>query len=295
MRLAFAKRTEGVPGGGRRRGWLSLPVAASTVLLAVFTVGAVWPLGALPHDPRQVSLADRFVPVMQEGRTGQRHLLGTDALGRDVLSRIFYGGRYTLLIAVGAAIVTTVAAVGLGVAAGYLGGVTESVVLRIVDALLALPVILLAVALAAVLGRGLVTLIVILAFTGWADYTRVIRADVLALRERPFVESSRALGARTFRVLWRDLLPNLVSTITVMSTYLVSRFILLESSISFLGMGIAPPATSWGAMIGEARQYIFQAPWVSVIPGLAITGTILALNFLGDALRDRLDPTIRSK
>ena len=165
--------------------------------------------------------------------------------------------------------------------------------MRAADALLALPVILVAVALAAILGRGVGTLITILAITGWADYTRVIRADVLALRERPFVESSRALGASTGRVVIQHLLPNLVSTITVMSTYLVARFILLESNISFLGMGIAPPLTSWGAMIGEARQYIFEAPWASAIPGLAITVVILCVNFLGDVLRDRFDPSAR--
>lgn len=196
-------------------------------------------------------------------------------------------------MSVGAALITTLAAVGFGVTAGYLGGRYEAVVLRAVDALLALPVILIAVALAAILGRGITTLVTILALTGWADYTRVIRADVLALRERLFIESSRALGATTPRVVVRHLLPNLVSTMSVMSTYLVARFILLESNISFLGMGIAPPATSWGAMIGEARQYIFEAPWASAIPGIAITLVILAVNFLGDALRDRFDPTVR--
>jgi peptide/nickel transport system permease protein len=230
---------------------------------------------------------------MQEGRSGSYYILGTDSLGRDIASRLLYSGRYTLLIAIGAAVVTTVAAVGFGISAGYVGGWYESVVLRAVDALLSLPVILLAVALAAILGRGLGTLIVILAITGWADYTRVLRAETLVLRERPFVEASRALGAPLQRILWLNILPNLVSTITVMTTYLVARFILLESSISFLGMGITPPASSWGAMIGEARQYIFQAPTVSIIPGLVITATILAVNFLGDALRDRFDPSLR--
>lgn len=266
----------------------------SAVILLVFAVGSAWPIAWLPNDPRATNLADRFVPLGGEGRSGNTYLLGTDALGRDVLSRLLFAGRYTLLISVGAAAVTTVAAIGFGVTAGYLGGAYESVVLRVVDALLALPVILLAVAMAAVLGRGIFTLITILAFTGWADYTRVIRADALAFRERPFIESSRALGARTPRVIGRHMLPNLVSTITVMSTYLVARFILLESSISFLGMGITPPATSWGAMIGDARQYIFEAPWVSVIPGLIITLTIISVNFVGDALRDRFDPSIRS-
>jgi peptide/nickel transport system permease protein len=292
-----ASETRVTHGAGVRRRQVSsagVMTAVSAMILGVLAIGAVWPVDALPYDPRAVNLADRFVPMGEEGRAGTRYALGTDALGRDLLSRLLYAGRFTLLIAVGAAIVTTIAAIGFGVTAGYLGGAYESIVMRAVDALLSLPVILLAVALAAILGRGVGTLITILAFTGWADYTRVIRADALALRERPFIESSRALGSSALRVIVRHLLPNLVSTTTVMSTYLVARFILLESSISFLGMGIAPPATSWGAMIGEARQYIFQAPWVSVLPGLVITVTILAVNFLGDALRDRFDPATRT-
>lgn len=267
----------------------------SAILLTLAIVGSSLPSSWLPRDPKQTNLADRFVPVGGEGKQGTRYLLGTDALGRDISARLLFSGRYTLLIAVGAAGLTILLAVGFGVAAGYLGGAFEAVVLRAVDALLSLPVILVAVALAAVLGRGLWTLVAILAFTGWADCTRVIRADALALRSRPFVESSLALGSRTLRIIVRDLLPNLMSTITVMGTYLVSRFILLESSISFLGMGISPPASSWGAMVGEARQYIFQAPWASVLPGLVITLTILALNFMGDALRDHFDPAIRSR
>jgi peptide/nickel transport system permease protein len=287
------------PLGMRRSRWLtplhgtSFATFASGLLVLLLLLGSLWPIRAMPHNPLQVRLQDRFVPVAGTGMSGARYVLGTDSLGRDIASRLMFSGRFTLLIAIGAAVITTVAAVGFGVSAGYLGGYYESVVLRAVDALLSLPVILLAVALAAILGRGLGTLIAILAITGWADYTRVIRAETLALRERPFVEASQALGAPLHRILWVSILPNLVSTITVMSTYLVARFILLESSVSFLGMGIAPPASSWGAMIGEARQYIFQAPTVSILPGLVITATILAVNFLGDALRDRFDPAIR--
>ncbi len=279
----------------RRRTRLDVWTVASLVFLLLAVAGSSLPNSWLPRNPKVTNLSDRFVPVGGEGKQGTRYLLGTDALGRDISSRLLFGGRYTLLIAVGAAALTIVLAVGFGVAAGYLGGAFEAVVLRVVDALLSLPVILVAVALAAILGRGLWTLVAILAFTGWADCTRVIRADALALRSRPFVESSVALGSRSPRIILRHLLPNLMSTITVMGTYLVSRFILLESSISFLGMGISPPASSWGAMVGEARQYIFQAPWASVLPGLVITLTILALNFIGDALRDRFDPALRSR
>lgn len=221
-----------------------------------------------------------------------RHALGTDSLGRDLVARLQYAGRFTLLLSLGSAVVTTLFAVAFGIAAGYFGGMFEAVVLRAVDALLSVPVILLAVALAAILGRGLFTLVVILVVTGWADFTRVVRADAIALKQRLFIESAEALGAKPGRIMVRHLLPNLISTISVMGTYVVARFILVESSISFLGMGIAPPATSWGAMVGDAQQYIFKAPWASIFPGLMITLTILSINFLGDALRDRLDPDL---
>lgn len=282
------------PTAARRRIRLDLGASFGVVLLVLLVIGSSLQTSWLPRDPMLVNLSDRFVPVGGEGRSGARYLFGTDALGRDIASRLMYSGRYTLLVAGGAAFITLLLAAGLGVAAGFTGGAFEAIVLRAADALLSLPVILVAVALAAILGRGLGTLVAILAFTGWADCTRVIRADTLALRERPFVESSRALGSGAWRIVLRDLLPNLMSTITVMGTYLVSRFILLESSISFLGVGISPPASSWGAMVGEARQYIFQAPWASVIPGLLITLTILSLNFLGDAIRDYFDPAARS-
>lgn len=284
----------GRPRPNRVRWTASRVIALTSLLiLAASVIGSIWPVSALPHDPRATNLIDRFVAVGGTGGSGVTYLLGTDSLGRDLVSRLLFAGRYTLLMAIGAAAITTFFAVGLGVAAGYFGGAIEAVVLRAVDALLSLPVILLAVALAAILGRGFGTLVTILAITGWADYTRVVRADALALRQRPFVESAHALGARPGWVMLRHFLPNLASTVSVMSTYLIARFILIESSISFLGMGIAPPATSWGAMVGEARQYIFEAPWASVLPGLVITVTILAVNFLGDALRDQVDPTTR--
>lgn len=206
-----------------------------------------------------------------------------------------YSGRYTLLVSIGGAALTAVAAVGVGTLAGYLGGAFEAGVLRLVDALLAVPVILLAVALAAILGRSLGTLIVILSLTGWADFTRVVRADTLTIRSRPYVESARALGSPLHRVITRTVIPNLMSSVIVMGTYTVARFILLESSISFLGLGVTPPASSWGAMIGEARQYVLQAPSASIVPGIVITICILATYSAGDALRDRLDPNLRSR
>jgi peptide/nickel transport system permease protein len=163
-----------------------------------------------------------------------------------------------------------------------------------VDALLSLPVILVAVALAAIMGRGIVALASILAFTGWASYTRVLRGEALTLRDSGFVLAARSIGATTSHILRRSVLPNTVSTITVMTTFSIARFILIESSVSFLGMGITPPASSWGTMVGEGREYIFEAPWVSALPGLMIVVTVMAINFLGDGLRDRWDPHSRT-
>lgn len=267
----------------------------SLMVMAVLSIASLWPAALLPHDPLEVRLRDRFVPVLGRSASGELHLLGTDSLGRDTLSRLMYSGRYTLLVSIGGAALTAVAAVGVGTLAGYLGGAFEAGVLRLVDALLAVPVILLAVALAAILGRSLGTLIVILSLTGWADFTRVVRADTLTIRSRPYVESARALGSPLHRVITRTVIPNLMSSVIVMGTYTVARFILLESSISFLGLGVTPPASSWGAMIGEARQYVLQAPSASIVPGIVITICILATYSAGDALRDRLDPNLRSR
>ncbi|MDD5263608.1 MAG: ABC transporter permease [Candidatus Bipolaricaulis sp.] len=240
-----------------------------------------------------MSLRDRFLPVMAVDSTGRHHLLGTDGLGRDMVSRLAYSARYSLIIAVSAALVTTLFAIVLGLSAGYVGGTYDAIVMRAVDALLSMPVILMAVALAAIIGRGLGTLVVILAITGWANYTRVLRAEALALRDSMFVESARAIGCGTLRVLVTHVLPNTLSVITVMSTFSIGRFILLESSISFLGMGISPPRSSWGVMIGDAQQYLFEAPMASVLPGVMIVLAVLAINFLGDALRDKWDPHAR--
>lgn len=267
----------------------------SVLILALMAIGALWPAKYLFHDPTAMTLGDRLLPIMSRGSSGQLYLLGTDFLGRDLLSRMIFSGKYSLLISIAAAALTTVTAVCSGLLAGYLGGTFDLVIMRVVDAFLSLPSILLAVALAAVVGRSLVSLVGILCFIAWAGYTRVIRSEVVVLRHLDYVLSARAIGATNFHILARAILPNTLSTITVMTTFSVARFILVESSISFLGMGIMPPASSWGTMVGEAREYIFEAPMVSVLPGLMIVLTVMAVNFLGDGLRDRWDPYTRTR
>lgn len=271
-----------------------LSILLSAAVLAVIIVGALWPQEYLPYDPTAMSLADRLLPIMGVDRAGRLHVLGTDGIGRDNLSRMIYSSRYSLLISLAAAAITTLAAVIFGLSAGYVGGRYDTVIMRMVDAHLSLPVILVAVALAAIMGRGIVALASILAFTGWASYTRVLRGEALTLRDSGFVLAARSIGATTSHILRRSVLPNTVSTITVMTTFSIARFILIESSVSFLGMGITPPASSWGTMVGEGREYIFEAPWVSALPGLMIVITVMAINFLGDGLRDRWDPHSRT-
>lgn len=265
------------------------------LILIFFLVGAAWPISKLPYDPLASSLPSRFSRPFQADRYGNYHLLGADFLGRDMLSRILYSGRYSLMTAIGASLMVTVFGTLIGVISGYVGGWIDSLTMRIVDALLALPVILIAIVLATIVGRGILTLTVILALTGWADFTRVIRAETLAISSQPYVESSRAIGATTSRIVLRTLVPNAMAVVIVMTTYSVGRFILLESSISYLGMGVVPPASSWGVMVGEGRDYIFDAPFISVIPGLVITIVVIAINFVGDGLRDILDPRSRSR
>lgn len=267
--------------------WIPAAVLASVIL------GALWPTPNLFYNPLSPDLSARFTSPLGTDQAGNFHLLGADFLGRDMLSRLLYSGRYSLLTAAGASALVTVMGSLAGIAAGYLGGWFDTLMMRLVDALLALPVILIAIVLATIVGRGVLTLTVILALTGWADYTRVIRAEALGVSSHAFVEASRAAGASTPHILLRSILPNTVAVITVMTTYSIARFILLESSISYLGMGVVPPASSWGVMVGEGRDYIFDAPHISVIPGLVITITVIAVNFLGDGLRDLWDP--RSK
>jgi peptide/nickel transport system permease protein len=198
--------------------------------------------------------------------------------------------RLTLLIAGAATVLATLAGTVAGLVAGYFGGSADALIMRGVDLMLAFPLVLLVLALVAALGASVVNVILVLALTGWAELTRVIRASVLSLRELEFVEAARALGAGAGRVLSRHVLVNVVSPLLVLGTVLLARFILTESAISFLGLGVAPPATTWGAMIGEGRKYLFEAWWATAFPGLAIVSAVLVVSFAGDRLRDAFDP-----
>ncbi len=261
------------------------------VLLVVIgsAVGAPW---VAPHDSATQSLIRRFTPPVWASGGSAAHLLGTDQVGRDILSRIVHGARTSLMVGVSAVLVSVVVGVGLGLLSGYLGGHVDTTIMTVVDITLSFPQLLLALAFVAALGPSLLTIIVVLGLTGWERYARVVRAEVLALREKDFVEAARAMGASTSRMIVRHVLPNTFSSIIVLSTLQVAQAILQEAALSFLGVGSGRAYPTWGQMIALGRDFVTVAWWLPTFPGLAILVTVLAINLVGDRLRDALDPRV---
>jgi ABC-type dipeptide/oligopeptide/nickel transport system permease subunit len=228
---------------------------------------------------------------MEGGNTD--HWLGTDQIGRDLLSRMIYGGRVSLLIGVAAVIVSSSIGVLMGLAAGYFGSKTDWIIMTLVNVMLTFPFVLLALAVIAVLGPSLVNMVIVLGVADWPLYARVIRAETLAIRERDFITAGRALGMSHLRIVFRQILPNLISVIVVIATLQVARVIILESFLSFLGLGVQPPTPAWGNMLGEGRVYMLNSWWIAAFPGAAIFVTTLVINLMGNALRDWLDPHMK--
>ncbi len=272
-----------------RRLWrLKWGVAAASILLLIVASAIFAPVVA-PHDPLEVNIRNRLAPpVWMDGTSA--HLLGTDQVGRDLLSRIVYGGRISLLVGVSAVIISTTIGVLLGLGAGYVGRRTDWTIMTLVNVMLTFPFVLLALSVIAVLGPSLVNMIIVLGVAGWPIYCRVVRAETLAVREREFVLAGRALGMSHVRIVFRQILPNLVSPIVVIATLQVAQVIILESFLSFLGLGVQPPTPAWGNMLGEGRLYMLNSWWIAAFPGLAIFVTTLVINPMGNALRDWLDP-----
>jgi peptide/nickel transport system permease protein len=278
----------------RSRVWRKLvrnPAALAGALVLLVIVGAaVFAPYVAPHEPARQSLIRRFTPPIWTAGGKPGYVLGTDQVGRDILSRMIHGARVSLLVGVAAVVVSLVVGVFLGLLSGFLRGRVDTVIMTVVDVTLSFPQLLLALAFVAALGPSLLTIIVVLGLTGWERYTRVVRAEVLALRERDFVEAARALGAGPLRTLLRHLLPNTFSSIIVMSTLQVAQAILQEAALSFLGVGTGSAYPTWGQMISLGRDFVTVAWWLPTFPGLAILVTVLAINLVGDRLRDALDP-----
>ncbi len=260
------------------------------VSLVVFT--ALFAPWLVPHDPQAQDIMLRLLPPLSQSPDGF-YLLGTDALGRDLLSRLIIGSRVSLLVGASAVLVSGTIGIVLGLVAGYEDRYAGRVLMGITDIQLAIPFLVLALAVVAVLGASLFNLIVVLGVTNWVQFARVVRAEVLVLRTREFVLAARALGAAPARVVLRHILPNVSSSILVIASLLVAKMILFESSLSFLGLGVPPSTPTWGSMIADGRNYIARAWWVAAIPGFAIFVTVVALNLVGDRLRDMLDPKLR--
>jgi len=281
-----------LPGSLRRLGRLKWGLAASVTLLAI-VASAIFAPAIAPHNPLAVNISHRLAPpVWMEGGTS-RHVLGTDQVGRDLLARVIYGGRISLVIGVAAVLISTTIGVLLGLVGGYFGGYPDWTIMTAVNVLLTFPFVLLALAVIAVLGASLGNMIVVLGVAGWPIYTRVVRAETMAIREREFILAGRALGMSHARIIFRQILPNLVSPIVVIATLQVAQVIVLESFLSFLGLGVQPPTPAWGNMLGEGRVYMLNSWWIAAFPGLAIFLTTLAINLMGNALRDWLDPHMK--
>jgi peptide/nickel transport system permease protein len=267
-----------------RLAMLGVTCIACTILAAVLA-----PLLS-PADPLHNSLLDRLTPPMWAAGGTLRYPLGTDTLGRDVLTRLLYGARVSLLIGLSAVVLAGVVGVGLGLVSGYYGGRVDDVLMRLGDIQLAFPILVLAIAILAVLGASLANVIVVLGLSGWVTYARIVRGETLSLTQREFVEAARGIGVPDHLILWRHILPSVLPPVTVVATFSVARIIIAEASLSFLGLGVPPPMPSWGAMLDEGRNYITTGWWLAMFPGLAIFLLVLGINLVGDWLRDVLDP-----
>jgi peptide/nickel transport system permease protein len=293
MAIATARVEESAPGTeGKARRHTSVIVFVA-VLLVILVIPAVLAPWLSPHDPLEGRLAQKLKPPAWLPGGTWEFPLGTDPLGRDILSRLIWGARVSLSVSLVAIVIGGLVGTVLGLVAGYFGGWTDTLIMRVVDVAFSLPTILLALVLAVVVGPSFQTVIVIVALLLWARYARQVRGEVLSVRERDFVAQARIAGCSHLRIIFGHILPNVSNTLIVLATLQVGYVILLEGTLSFLGVGIPPPSPAWGLMVATGRGLIVSAWWVSFFPGLAILVTVLVLNLLGDWLRDRLDPRLR--
>ncbi|MDI3500148.1 MAG: peptide/nickel transport system permease protein [Synergistaceae bacterium] len=269
-----------------RFGENSMAMVGFYVIAAVAIVAIFAPLISF-HDPYEINLRQRL--LLPSGA----HILGTDAFGRDMLSRIIYGARISLLVGLIPSFISMGIGSAVGVTSGYLGGKVDFILMRVADIVIAFPSLLLAMVIMYTLGAGLSNIFIALSFVGWAEAARVVRSQVLSLREQEFVEAAKAMGVRRRAIMARHIFPNCLPSLVVLFTLKVPEFILAEASLSFLGVGAQPPVPSWGLLVSQGKEFIFSAPWVVAFPGGAIFLVALAFNFVGDGLREALDPYLK--
>jgi peptide/nickel transport system permease protein len=273
--------------------WRSKAAMASILFLVVLVAIALAASLFAPHDPSRINMLTTLKPPMWMEGSDPTYPLGTDSLGRDVLSQLIFGSRVSLLVGL-----TVVAAGGtlgtvLGLISGFYGGLIDDIIMRWADIQLAFPFILMAIAFLSVLGPGLKNLIVVLAIGSWMTYARIVRGQVISLREKEFVEAARAIGVRSGTIIFRHILPNAIQPVIIIASFAIASTIISEASLSFLGLGVKPSTPTWGAMLSNGREYITDAWWLVTFPGIAIMLAVLSINVLGDWLRDHLDPRLR--
>jgi peptide/nickel transport system permease protein len=272
---------------------LELTFIIPVVVLSLLVLAAIFADLIAPYSPIETSLIDRLKPPAFAAGGSGAHILGTDDLGRDILSRVIFGTRISLTVSLLVIIITSSVGTILGIIAGYLGGRTDTLLMRVTDVSLSFPAILLALLLAVLFGPGYWTVVLALSILGWAPYARIIRGEALRLREADFVAQARIIGSSPFRIMIQHIFPNVINPLIVIATLSVGLVILTEAALSYLGAGIPPPVPSWGSMVSDGRNLIDTAWWISTFPGIAIGLVVMSGNFLGDWLRDKLDPRLR--
>ena len=269
------------------------PIVSMAILVLLLVIPTLFASQIAPYNPVKGSLSKRLQPPVWEQGGSIEHPLGTDKMGRDILSRIIHGSRISLVVSLLAILVAGSIGTLLGLSAGYFGGKLDMVIMRLVDMSLAVPIILLALVLVAIVGPSFGTVITVVAVVLWARYARQVRGEVLSIKSQDFIARARVAGASHLRIIVRYIFPNVVNSLIVLATLQVGAVILLESTLSFLGVGIPRPTPAWGIMVADGRELIVMAWWVSMFPGVAIMLTVLSLNLLGDWLRDHLDPKLK--
>ena len=273
----------------KRLWWENKLAAASAIVILLFILAAILAPVLTPYTFDRMDLHNRLAPP------SRAHLLGTDEAGRDVLTRMLYGSRVSLLVGIVPTVISMLAGAILGIIAGYNGGRTDAVIMRIADVMLAFPSMFLAMAIMYTLGDGMINIFLALALVNWASVARIVRAETLKLKETEFVEAARSIGVGKLVIMLRHIFPNCAPSLIVLFTLNIPSAILSESSLSFLSIGIKPPQASWGLMVNAGRQFLYSQPWLSLSPSVAIMVVVLAFNFLGDGLRDVLDPHLKNQ